>query len=116
MPFLKVYTNTGLKDNNATQFVERAAELVATELGKPIGYVVVSLTENPAMSFGGSADNKGALAYLESVGFGNNKTKLAKLLTEFLFERLKDAELGNINVVMTNLAASDVAVGGHLLG
>ena len=57
MPFLKVYSNAELKDKNAAQFVGRASELIAAKLGKPIGYVVVSLAQEKTMAFGGSAEN-----------------------------------------------------------
>lgn len=115
MPFLRVYSNAELKDKNPTQFAERAAELVAEKLGKPISYVVVNLCQNQAMSFGGSATNKGVLAYMESVGF-KDKEGLVKLLTEFFYERFEGVELNNINISTNSILASDVAVGGHLLG
>ncbi len=115
MPFLRVYSNAELKDKNASQFAERAAELIANKLGKPISYVVVNLSQNPAMSFGGSAENKGVLAYMESVGF-KDKEGLVKLLTEFFYERFDGVELNNINIATHSILASDVAVGGRLLG
>ena len=115
MPFLRVYTNAKLRDDNSSQFVERAAELLAEELGKPISYIVVNLTQNSSMSFAGKSDMKGILAYVESVGF-KNKENLIKLLTEFLYERFENVELNNINIETVSLLASDVAIGGRLLG
>ena len=44
MPFLKVCTNAELKISKE-EFVEKAAEMIAVELGKPIGYVVVLLNK-----------------------------------------------------------------------
>lgn len=113
---MKVYTNAELKDQNAAQFTERAAELLAKELGKPIRYVVVSLAVHATMSFGGNPQNKGVLAYLDSVGFGARKESLIKLLTEFFNDRLEGLDLNNINIVTTDLPANDVAIGGELLG
>ena len=115
MPFLKVYSNAELKDKNAEQFTERAAELVALKLEKPIGYVVVSLARETAMSFGGSSETKGVLAYVDSIGF-NDKQGLIKLLTEFFYERFENVELNNINIVATSLSASEVAIAGRFLG
>lgn len=115
MPFLRVYSNAPLKDNNAPQFAERAAELIANKLGKPIGYVVVSLEQSGTMSFGGSTKNNGVLAYLESIGF-NDKAGLVKLLTEFCYERFEGVELSNINFVTTSLSAHEVAIAGRALG
>ena len=115
MPFLKVYSNAELKDKNAAQFVGRASELIAAKLGKPIGYVVVSLAQEKTMAFGGSAENKGVLAYMDSIGF-NDKEGLIKLLTEFFYERFDKVELYNINIVTTSLPASEVAIDGGFLG
>ena len=115
MPFLRVYSNAELKDKNPTQFTERAAELIADKLGKPINYVVVNLSQNRAMSFGGSAENKGVLAYMESVGF-KDKEDLIKLLMEFFYERFENVDVNNINISTVSLSASDVAVGGRFLG
>lgn len=115
MPFLKVYSNAELKDKNAAQFVERASELIAAKLGKPIGYVVVSLAQEKTMAFGGSTENKGVLAYMDSIGF-NDKEGLIKLLTEFFYERFEKVELYNINIVTTSLPASEVAIAGRFLG
>lgn len=116
MPFLHVYTNAELKDKNAAEFCERAAELLSDALGKPISYIVVNLRQNSAMSFGGSAAAKGALVYLQSIGFGGRKADVTKLLTEFLSDRLEDLDLPDINIVTTDLAASDVAAGGRFFG
>lgn len=115
MPFLKVYSNAELKDKNAAQFVGRASELIAAKLGKPIGYVVVSLAQEKTMAFGGSTENKGVLAYMDSIGF-NDKEGLIKLLTEFFYERFEKVELYNINIVTTSLPASEVAIAGRFLG
>lgn len=115
MPFLKVYSNAELKDKNAGQFTERAAELVAHKLEKPIGYVVVSLARETSMSFGDSSETKGVLAYVDSIGF-NDKQGLIKLLTEFFYERFENVELDNINIVATSLPASEVAIAGRFLG
>ena len=116
MPFLHVYTNAELKDKNAAEFCERAAELLSDALGKPISYIVVNLQQNSAMSFGGSAETKGALAYLQSIGFGSRKSEVARLLTEFLSDRLAEVALPNINIVTADLSAGDVAAGGRFFG
>ena len=107
MPFLKVYSNAELKDKNAAQFVGRASELIAAKL--------VSLAQEKTMAFGGSAENKGVLAYMDSIGF-NDKEGLIKLLTEFFYERFEKVELYNINIVTTSLPASEVAIAGRFLG
>ncbi len=113
MPFLRVYTNAGLKNKDAGQFCERASELVANKLGKPIAYVVVSLTQE-TMAFGGSTSAKGVLAYMDSIGF-SDKEGLVKLLTEFFYEQFENVDLNNINIVTASLPASDVAIAGRAL-
>ncbi len=115
MPFLKVYSNADLKDKNAQEFVERAGELIASELNKPIEYVIVSLDYMSNMSFGGSAKEKGVWANLASVGFAN-KESISKLLTEFFYSRFENIELKNINIALEDLSPSSLAIGGKLLG
>lgn len=115
MPFLIVHTNAKLKDNNPEQFVEDVANLVAQELHKPISYVVVNYNYNPNMSFGGSTGKYGALVEMKSIGFGN-KSGLAKILAEFLNDRLEGLDLHSVNIEFVDMPASSLAIGGSLLG
>ena len=115
MPFFIVNTNAPLKTANAKAFVEDAATLIASELHKPISYVVVQYNYNPYISFGGYTENYGALAQIKSIGF-SNKNNLAKLLTEFLYDRLENVELANINIEFVDMPASTLSIGGHLMG
>ncbi|MBE6452582.1 MAG: hypothetical protein E7012_03740 [Alphaproteobacteria bacterium] len=111
MPFLTVYSNTEIKDE---KIVQDAAELVAKQLGKPIRYVVVNVINNENMAFEGSVKNKGALVEMQSIGFGD-KDVLVKSLTDLLVERLQ-VERGLVNIHLTDMPASTVAIGGNLLG
>ena len=115
MPFLRVYTNAELTVKHE-EFVERAAEMVAAELGKPVGYVVVALGRPQKMSFGGKCDNAGVLAYMDSIGFGSHKAALVKKLNDFFERSFAGVAARNINIVLTNMPAADVAIGGSLLG
>ncbi len=115
MPFLKVCTNAELKISK-DEFVEKVAEMIATELGKPIGYVVVLLNKNDNMSFGGKLANKGILSYMESIGFGNKKEVLISKLTDYFANSFADVEMRNINIVAIDMPASTVAIGGNFLG
>lgn len=115
MPFLRVYSNAELTVEHEV-FVERAAALVAEELGKPIGYVVAALGRPQKMSFGGKCANAGVLAYLDSIGFGSRKAELVKKLNDFFEQSFSGVEVHNINIVLTDLPASAVAIGGSLLG
>ena len=115
MPFLRVLTNAEIT-GGSDQFAEKAAQLVASELGKSISFVVVTVKQNRTMSFGGKIDNYGVLAYMDSIGFGNHKASLANKLTDFFLENIPTADRGNINIVFKDMPPSDVAIGGNLMG
>lgn len=115
MPFLIVHTNAEIKTRDKVRFVEDAAALVASELHKPISYVVVNYNYNPNMSFGGSTGKYGALVEMKSIGFGN-KSGLAKILAEFLNDRLEGLDLHSVNIEFVDMPASSLAIGGSLLG
>ncbi len=116
MPFLIVNTNAELKNKNTQEFLLAATDLVANELHKPKNYVIVVLNANPEIAFDGSKENKGVLAEMKSIGFGQAKNSLAKLLTKFFAERLTGVELNNINIEFVDMPAADVAIGGRLMG
>ena len=115
MPFLKICTNAELKISKE-EFVEKVAEMIAVELGKPIGYVVVLLNKNDNMSFGGKLTNKGILSYMESIGFCNKKEILVSKLTDYFASSFANVEVRNINIVTIDMPASTVAIGGNFLG
>lgn len=115
MPFLTIHTNAKLKTNNIDEFLVAATDLIAEELNKPKNYIIVNLDNNKNMAFAGSSSNFGALIEIKSVGFAN-KSELAKILTEFLFDRLEGVSLTNINIDFGDMSASNVAIGGKILG
>ena len=51
MPFLRVLTNSKISIST-DDFAEKASELIAEELHKPIYYVVVTIKQNRDMYFG----------------------------------------------------------------
>lgn len=107
MPFLTIYSNTTIKDEN---LCADTAQLVAKELGKPIQYVVVNLLLNPAMAFNGDPDTKGALIEMKSIGF-RDKISLARVLTDFVAQRLQ-LDSAYINIQFVDMPASNVAISG----
>lgn len=111
MPFLTINTNA---DNKDKHLAEDAARLAAETLGKPIAYVVATVRAGQDMAFGGSSENKGALIEMKSIGFAD-KAGLARKLTDLVVSRL-DAEARFVNIEFVDLAASDVAISGNLLG
>ncbi len=113
MPFLTVYTNAEIKDS--AKLSEKAAELTADILGKPISFVVTNVVYNPNMSFGGKNTNKGALVELLSIGF-RDKDMVVEALTNFLEAELNITDTNNINISLNNAPASQVASNGRTFG
>ena len=112
MPFLTIHTNSDVKDSKL--FLNEVATFVAGELHKPINYVIADLKVNKNMVFGGDETIKSALVELKSVGFGD-KADLASKLTDFLADKL-DASKSFINIHFVNMPASDLSIGGRMLG
>ena len=88
MPLLKIQTNQLIDSDRQKTLINRASQELASILGKPERYVMVSIEHNPAMLFGGS---DAPLAYLElkSIGLPESKTTdfsraLANLLNDEL--------------------------------
>ena len=74
MPLLNIETNCSLEEIETEQFLKIITENVASLLGKPESYVMVSVSFRPAMMFGGTTD---PLAYVEfkSLGLPEDRTK-----------------------------------------
>jgi phenylpyruvate tautomerase len=87
MPYLKIQANRAIPAEQANALLTAASQTVASELGKPERYVMVELTTNTAMLFGGSSE---AAAYLElkSIGLPTARTKA---LSEALCSLLETA-------------------------
>ena len=73
MPLLKIQTNAKMSSELQQATVKALSETVATMLGKPERYVMVSLEQNSNMLFAGTDQ---VLAYLElkSIGLAEDKT------------------------------------------
>jgi phenylpyruvate tautomerase PptA (4-oxalocrotonate tautomerase family) len=111
MPFLTIKTNGISNDVNVA---EKAANVVADVLGKPVSYVCAEIKYNENLAFGGSRQSKGAWIELASIGF-RNKQAVVDVLTDFAVERL-GVEREFVCISLSDLAAADVAHGGHLFG
>ncbi len=114
MPFLTINTNAKPDGISGRELVEDASALVAQTLEKPVSYVVAAFNYNEDMAFGGSTENKGALIEMKSVGFADTQ-KLVEILTDFVV-KTTNAERRFVNIELTDMPASTVAVGGRLLG
>jgi phenylpyruvate tautomerase len=67
VPYLKIQTNQPLAPDSAKALARKASTLVAKQLGKPESYVMISVENNPAMTFAGSDE---PLAFLELKSIG----------------------------------------------
>lgn len=76
MPFLRIETNQPLEADRRAGLLAAASAGVASLLGKPERYVMVSLAHNPDMLFAGSAE---PLAYLELKSIGLPRARTAEL-------------------------------------
>lgn len=112
MPFLTVHTNCKAAD--AQKFLAEATEFVATELHKPLSYIIVTYDYQENMLFGSKPEVKSALVEMKSIGFAD-KTALAQNLTTFLAQKL-GAQADFINIHFIDMPAKDLSIGGHLLG
>jgi phenylpyruvate tautomerase len=74
MPYLKIQINCELAAEKSKALLSEASRTMAKELGKPERYVMVELTANPAMLFGGS-DEPAAYVELKSIGLPIGQTK-----------------------------------------
>lgn len=84
MPLLKIQTNQALDNTDTESLLAEASKLVASELGKPENYVMISLEPPQPMMFAGSSE---PLAYLElkSIGLPEAKTAaLSQALCQFM--------------------------------
>jgi phenylpyruvate tautomerase PptA (4-oxalocrotonate tautomerase family) len=102
MPLLKIQTNRPIEADTGNNLVRKASQQVASLLGKPERYVMVSLEENPAMLFGGNDD---PLAYLElkSIGLPETRTgELSQALSALMTTEL-GLSTGRVYIEFTNV-------------
>jgi phenylpyruvate tautomerase PptA (4-oxalocrotonate tautomerase family) len=76
MPYLKLSTNLNISAEQTTQLLPALSQLMAKETGKPERYVMVELTADKAMLFGGS---DAPLAYVECKSIGLSATQAKSL-------------------------------------
>ncbi len=74
MPYLKIQLNKPLEEAKMKTLLAEASRKLADELGKPERYVMVEVTANPAMLFGGT-DEPAAYVELKSIGLPSGHIK-----------------------------------------
>lgn len=88
MPFAKVETNFNVDPIYRPVFLRNFSKIVSDILGKPEGYVMVSLEAGKDMLYGGS-DEPTAYLTLNSIGLPGDRCKeFSKALCGFLEEEL----------------------------
>lgn len=84
MPYLNLTTNISISATQTPELLNRFSKLLAQETGKPERYVMVEITADKPMLFGG---NNQPLAYVEckSIGLSVAQTKpLAAAICQLL--------------------------------
>ncbi|MBR2273552.1 MAG: hypothetical protein IJ864_01795 [Alphaproteobacteria bacterium] len=110
MPYLTIYTNVKL--DSAAEIAEQASALTADILNKPQDYVITNIIFNPAMAFGGSSNNKGALIELKSIGLGN-KNKFIAEMTDLVAQKLNISNKQYIAIGLIDMPAAYTACAGR---
>jgi phenylpyruvate tautomerase len=88
MPYLKIQTNLPLTKKAERAVLKTASSLVASELQKPEGFVMIAIQPDTPMLFAGS-DEPVAFLELKSIGLPARKTKvLCKALCALIEEHL----------------------------
>ncbi len=84
MPYLKITTSKSVGAQPLQDLLQASSRLVASELGKPEKYMMVSMGTAAAMLFAGT-DEPCAFLELRGIGLPASRTKkLSKLLCQLL--------------------------------
>jgi len=84
MPLLTIATNISLDDETAQTLCNKASAHVASLLGKPESYVMISLRHDTPMSFAGDS-SPCAMLELKSLGLPEQQTaEFSESLCDFL--------------------------------
>lgn len=89
MPYLKLSTNVTVNSEQATALSKQLSQQLAKETGKPERYVMIELSGDNMMLFGG---NSAPLAFLQCKSIGLNATQaeaLSATLCRIVTEALK---------------------------
>jgi phenylpyruvate tautomerase PptA (4-oxalocrotonate tautomerase family) len=87
MPYLSIFTNVSVADAKQSELLAVASRIVASQLGKPENYVMVSIAAGQRLAFAGS-EEPAAFLELRSIRFPDAKrgslcTELTDLIAEF---------------------------------
>lgn len=86
MPFLQINTNISIDDSYT--LAAEASKLVASLLGKPESYVMVSVNPNQTLTFAGTSESAAHLT-LKSLGLAESDTgQYSEQLCHFMEQKL----------------------------
>ena len=115
MPFLSIQTNRPLLVEQQSALLDAAAKIVATELGKPEDYVMVSLVPVAHMRFVGE-ESPTAFLELMSIGIPDSKRNaLAAALTD-LVARSCEIKRERVFIVLADIQARFWSLNGATFG
>ena len=86
MPYLSITTNAPLSADSETALAAVASKTIATELGKPEAYVMVSVQSVRTLRFAG-LDEPAAFLDLKSIGLPRNLEGVANALTALVSQQ-----------------------------
>ncbi len=105
MPYLKIQTNRSLEPEASKTLLAAASRTIADALGKPERYVMVELTANPAMLFGGT-DEPAAYVELKSIGLPAGQTKALSQAVSALLEASAGIAPARVYIEFTDVKGS----------
>ena len=115
MPLLSIQTNRALRDEQQTELLDAALEVVASQLGKPQDYVMVSLAPAARTIFAGN-QSPAASVELRSIGIPDSKrNSLCTAITE-LIARTCEIRPDRIYVVLVDVNAKFWSLNGSTFG
>jgi phenylpyruvate tautomerase len=115
MPCLSIQTNRTLRDEQQTELLNKALEIVASQLGKPQRYVMVSLAPPAHINFAG---DQSPTAYVELRSVGIPDSKRNSLCTEItdLIARSCEIKPDRIYIVLVDVNAKFWSLNGSTFG
>ena len=115
MPYLSIQTNRVLPDEKQTELLGAALKIVATQLGKPESYVMVSFAPAVRMTYAGE-ESPTAFLELRSIGIPDLKrNSLSSALTD-LVARNCEIKPDRIFVVLVDVNARFWSLNGATIG
>jgi len=115
MPCLSIQTNRALPDDQQTELLDAALEIVASQLGEPQSYVMVSLVPAARINFAGD-ESPTAFVELRSIGIPDSKrNSLCAAITD-LIARSCAIKPDRIYIVLVDVNAKFWSLNGSTFG